>query len=460
MHKAIVSIGALALVGAWWHMSNARAEDDLLGWLENGSISGDERLYDFSRDYAGTASNLPAGSPYTGKTLFDFNDMNSFSFGGKLKAKTADWNGFSAALALYYGYDLGANNYTYNSSNLYAANYHYPYLNPLLMGINRTVNTIGEAWLQYRNQLVTLRGGREVVDNPWVNPSDGFMIPNLFEGESLQVTPTPTLTLSMDSINDYKNRTTVDFNQTTIDALPYDKLVDYGDTGRTLDAGASWKTEQAHLNAWLYDFNNIANMGYMEGGYRFPVAQQMFFANAQYVREAGKNPSTIGSVNADIYGFKLGIELPESGNVFFAYNVSANNPVSAVSATPVSVNSAPGMVYNGNFYSPYTQIYNTDPLFTTVMNYGLVSARAPGHAWMIGTTLHLMGNSLDILPTVSEYYTNPYVANVRAYLVDVSWHCSGRLKGLTLRDRLGVEHDVPLLGTAFVDNRVMLQYVF
>lgn len=466
MQKTILSLTALAIASVFGHMNDASADDGLLGWLENGSISGDERLYNFSRDFAGTASNTPATTVFSGPKPLDFKDQNALSLGGKLKAQTGNWDGVSAAIALYYAYDIGGNNYTYNNKPYYNVNYGYPYLNPFLMGAHRTLDTLGEAWLQYQNSVFSVRGGRELIDNPWVNSSDGFMIPNIYQGASLQVTPTPELTLNLDRVNEYKNRTTADFNQNTLDVLPYDKLIDYGNTGGTFDAGATWKTDQAHLSAWLYDFNNMANMGYLEGGYRFPEAQQVFFANGQYVREVGTG--VIGSVNADIYGIKTGMDLDHQlGSVFVAYNASANNTVNSLSATPVSTVSGIVPSTNGNFYSPYTQIYNTDPLYTTVMNYGLVSARAAGYAWMLGSTLHLMGHSLDITPTISEYYTaQNYLnkatnaANVRAYMLTSTWHFSGKLKGLTLLDQFGVEHDAPLLGTSFVENRFRLQYNF
>ena len=427
----------------------AKADDGLAQWLEDGHVSGDVRLYDFSRDFAGTASDFPSTTPYTGKLKPNLKDMNAASLGGKLKYETPDLNGFSAAAALYYAYDIGLNNYTQNNSPAFNANYNYPYLNPLLMGVNRTIDTLGEAYLRYKNPWLVATVGNQVIENPWVNSSDGFMIPNLYQGVSAIVTPLTGLQFEGDRVMEYKYRTEAGFDNNNISALPYDKITYLGDTAGTADIGATYKSDQYSGQAWLYDFYGFAKMVYLEGGDKFPLADFTPFTNFQYVNETGTG--VIGTVNAAVYGAKLGTYLPNRwGSVYLAYNRSANN----------NVQSSTGSVSNGNLFSPYTQIYNTDPLYTTVMNYGLVSARAAGYAWLFGATLNPLGKSLDIIPTVSEYYTEPYVANGRAYMLDVAYHFSGSLKGLTVRNRLGIEHDIPFLSTAYVDNRIMLQYAF
>ncbi len=443
------SVSVLALSLAMLSPVTVRADDSFSQWLEGSHVSGDLRLYDFGRDYAGTASNIPAGSPYTGKNIFNFKDMNAVSLGGKIKWESADTYGFSAAAALYFAYDIGMNNYTYNPNKLYAANYNYPYLNPLLMGVNRTIDTLGEAYLQYRNPWLISKVGNQTIDNPWVSSSDGFMIPNLYQAVTATVTPLTGLQFEGDRVLRYKNRTVTDFQEYNISALPYDKIVYNGTDSGTADIGASYKDDQYLAQAWLYHFYGFADMTYLEGGYKLPTADFVPFVNIQYVHETGNGD--IGTVDAAVYGAKFGISLPgEWGNVYIAYNRAANN----------HVQSSTGMVSDGNLFSPYTQIYNTDPLYTTVMNYGLVSARAAGYAWLIGATLHPYGKSLDITPTVSNYYTAPYVATSRAYMLDIAYHLDGAFKGLTIRDRLGIEHDIPLLGSAYVDNRVMLQYTF
>jgi hypothetical protein len=444
--SAIVVALGLSACGQVYAAEAANFSD----WFSNGDVSGDARLYDFGRDYAGAQ---PAF----------LRDMNAVSLGGKVKFETATWDGFSAAAALYGAYDIGMNNYTPGKD---PTGDNLPYLNPLLMGTNRTQTSLGEAWLQYQNPDFMLRAGNELINNPWNNPSDGFMIPNLFEGVSTQMSlGSSGAQLSIDRILQYKNRSNAAFDETSLAVLPYDKLVYPGQNGGATDAGLTYKDQEVSAAVWLYQWDNLAQMTYLEGGYTPAFGGQTWFVDGQYVNETGLGSEDAGPISAQVYGLKLGMNLAQHlGNVFVAYNnVPGNGAITTPGINPVTGASTMNKVYNGNLYSPYTQIYNTDPLYTTVMNYGLVSARAPGSAWMLGANLHPLSN-LDIIPTVSEYYTDQTpgipVANVRAYMLDVAWHFTGKLKGLSLRDRLGVEHDVPLLGSAYVDNRMMMQYNF
>jgi hypothetical protein len=171
------------------------------------------------------------------------------------------------------------------------------------------------------------------------------------------------------------------------------------------------------------------------------------FADFQVMRETGEGAQLLGAVNANAYGAKLGVALPDKlGTLYFAYN-----------KVPTQLT---GGVSNGNLLSPYTQVYNTDPLYTTIMNYGLVSARAPGHAWQLGSALKLFDERLDASASFSRYMTAPYAENVNAFMLDVAWHLGGALKGMTLRDRFSYEHGKTIWGSSYLDNRIMLQYAF
>ena len=117
-------------------------------------------------------------------------------------------------------------------------------------------------------------------------------------------------------------------------------------------------------------------------------------------------------------------------------------------------------ISNGNMLSPYTRVYNTDPLYTTVMNYGLVSSRGAGNALKVGVNTQSLDAKLDTELTFSRYETEPYVANVDAIMVDIAYHLDGAYKGVTLRDRLGCEQGLKIWGNTYIDNRIMLQYVF
>ncbi len=383
-------------------------------------ISGNIRLYSFSRNYVDST----------------MTDLRSTSLGGKLKIETTG-DGFGAALAGYFAQDIGLNDHSQNGKTI----------NPLLMGTGYGIYVPGEAYVQYKTRAFLGRVGNQRIDTPWINPSDGFMIPNLYRGGVVSYTPFEGLQIEGDRVLQFKNRTAVGFDRNTLFLLPYDNPHFAGETTGAADVGVSYKSESLRAQTWLYRFYDYAQMAYVEGGLRHPGFGLVPFVNLQYMRETGDGARLLGAVDSRAYGAKAGLALPDkTGEVYLAYN-------------KVPVQFAAG-ISNGNLLSPYTQVYNTDPLYTTVMNYGLVSARAAGYAWQVGTNLKLLEEKLDAVLSYSRYMTGPYAENVNALMVDFAYHLGGSLKGLTIRDRLGYERGKASWGTYYLDNRVMVQYSF
>jgi len=384
-------------------------------------VSGNVRLYSFSRNY----------------TNSQLTDLHSTSLGGKVKVESSNQEGLGAALALYFAQDIGLNNHDQNNKTI----------NPLLMGTSYGIYVPGEAYVQYKAAEFLARGGNQRIDNPWINPSDGFMIPNLYRGGVVTYSPIEGVQLEGDRILQFKNRTSVGFDRNNLFVLPYDNPHFTGEDNGAAALGVTYKGDSASAKGWYYRFYDFAQMGYVQGGYQVAMSGASPFADLQFMRETGQGAALLGAVDSKAYGAKLGVALPEKmGNIYFAYNKVPTQFAAGVS--------------NGNLLSPYTQVYNTDPLYTTVMNYGLVSARGAGHAWQVGTDLKLLDEKLDTSVTFSRYMTEPYVKDVNALMLDVAWHMGGSLKGMTIRDRLGYEHGLPAWGGNYFDNRIMLQYAY
>lgn len=383
------------------------------------NFSGDIRAYSFSRDYSHSS----------------LIDLHSTSLGGKLKVETANQDGFGATLGVYFAQDIGFNNHTQNNK----------YINPLLMGTGYGIYTPGEAYVQYKKPEFLARLGNQIIDNPWINPSDGFMIPNLYRAGLVNVYPMDCLKLEGERIAGFKNRTVSGFQDSNLFALPYDNPKFMGSDSGSSAFGAAYKNDAANANIWLYRFNDFAQMAWLQGGYKLPMQGFTPFVDFQYMRETGDGAQLLGAVDSRAYGAKIGAT-NELGSIYFAYN-------------KVPVNFTAG-ISNGNLLSPYTQVYNTDPLYTTVMNYGLVSSRGAGQAWKVGTNAKWLDEKLDTELAFSRYETEPYVANVNAVMLDVAYHLDGVFRGVTLRDRLGYEQGLNIWGSKYVDNRIMLQYAF
>lgn len=415
------NFGNLALGIVLLASTSAHADLSDSQWFQNTLVSGDIRTYSFSRIY----------------TNGQLTDLHSTSLGGKLKIENSSPDGFGAALGMYFAQDIGLNNHDQNNK----------YINPLLMGTGYGIYTLGEAYLQYQKADLLARVGNQIIDNPWINPSDGFMIPNLYQAGAVTFTPVENFQIEGDRIFRFKNRTASNFGDSNLFALPYDNPIFTGRDNGAADFGMTYKRDSINAQAWLYRFYDFSQMAYAQGTYKFPMSDMAPFLDIQFMRETGDGAQLLGAVDSQAYGAKMGAALPDKlGNAYFAYNM-------------VPTNSAAG-ISNGNLLSPYTQVYNTDPLYTTVMNYGLVSARGAGHAWKLGADLKLLGAKLDTALSISRYDTEPYVANVNAFMLDIAYHLGGSLKGLTFRDRIGIEHGNPKWGNDYLDNRIMLQYAF
>ena len=171
-------------------LPTAQAAEGFHQLLEGGKVSGNIRLYHFTRTYDN--DNLA--------------DTHAFALAGKVKAETGSVHGFSGAIAYYFANDLGFNNHEDNDKHLTTA----------LMGNGRAIDTIGEAYLQYQGEQVLVRAGRQSLDTPWINASDAMAVPNLYEGVSAAVTPLTGLRIEANRVWGYKNRTSSGFDRKTL----------------------------------------------------------------------------------------------------------------------------------------------------------------------------------------------------------------------------------------------------
>lgn len=410
-----------ALACALFAATAACAENEPAQSADTIRLSGNIRLYSFSRNFINSQEN----------------DLHATSLGGKLKVETANPTGFGAAAALYFAQDIGFNNHQQNGKTI----------NPLLMGTGYGIYVPGELYLQYKTPALLARIGNQSLDTPWMNPADGFMIPNLYRGGVLSYSPFAGMELEADRILRFKDRTAVGFDSNTLFALPYGSPHLNGSANGAADFGLKYSGPGPSGEAWLYRFYDIAQLAYARAGYRYAASGVSPFVDVQVMRETGQGTQLLGAVDSKAYGAKVGVAWADSPEaVYFAYNKVPTRFAGGVS--------------NGNLLSPYTQTYNTDPFYTTIMNYGMVSVRAAGHAWQLGSKLKLYDRKLDLSASFTRFTTEPYVENVNAFMLDAAWHLGGRYKGLTIRDRFGYDHGRQAWGSAYLDNRIMIQYAF
>lgn len=394
------------------------------GFLGGMKVNGDIRAYDFTRHYSGP----PAG-------------QSAFSLGGAINVLSGSVYGFSAGLSFYTAHSLGL-----NRSN--------PALVDGTLAGTEGINTLGQAFLQYDNRRVLVRAGDQLIATPWINASDSRMIPATYRGLFAAVKPIAGLTISALRITSFKSRTSDEFSQT--DLYNSTGTFNIGGTGGLAGktepgaaaVGVGYHTSGLKTAVWGYEFYDLAKMADAQASYTVPGSATLKpFIGGQYVRETGSGAQYLGNVNATVYGAVVGVK-HHSDELSLGYN---DLPAHA------------GAFGNGDVVSPYTTGYATDPLYTTSMIQGMVDRKTSGHALKVSATAFLLQHKLRLIGSFAEYFntlTSSYTsARTNEADIDVTYFLGGVMKGLSIRDRVGIAHNIPVVHR-FVYNRLMLEYDF
>lgn len=382
-------------------------------------INGDLRLYDFSRDFSNS------GQP----------SQSAFSLGGGLNILSGQIApDIRAGVTLYTAQGLGVN--SDNPAHVYHS----------LPGNN--ITAVGQNFLQYDDNKFLLRAGNQLIDTPWLGRSDIRMIPATYQGFFSNYNFNKELSFSALRVFRFKSLIADSFSETNLYNETIPKFRD--NTLGTLAFGMQ-NTDILNTQAWFYRFYDLANLAYANSSYTFSSSFKSLHPviEVQVAREWGDGdnllaPYAHGAANANMLGVLLGLESTQT-KIDLSYNT-----------IPKSTNG----FRNGDILSPYTFSYSTDPLYTSSMLGGLVEKGA-GQAIKLSGRCNLFDNKLVLYVSHANYFTRPYYNNTRETDTDVTYTFpkSSALKGLSLRNRLGLLEGDKTLGTVF-DARIMIQYNF
>ncbi|BBP03125.1 hypothetical protein TPL01_25630 [Sulfuriferula plumbiphila] len=424
-----IAIGAISLGSS---LASAESIDFL-------KINGQARSYYFSR-----LNNAP-GVP----------DANAFSAGGILNVETKPFlGGFGAGISFFTANSLGLNNDKPGHTDV------------TLMGNGSSLNALGQAFLQYKNSNFLIRAGDQVINTPWLGSSDSRLLPATYRGVYAEMAPLENLRLYGLRINKWKSRTSNEYYKDNL-YYPVSYAGDsmYGaasalgagaqQSSGVAAVGAAYTTPAITSQAWYYDFYRFARMAYGDATYTYKTGTGFDpFIGAQLIHEENnasllngtKVNTQVGSgVKATASGVKVGMNSPY-GQFTVAYN---------------EIVSHSGAVGGGALVSPYTVGYATDPLYTTSMIRGLVE-QGPGNAIKIGYATSFLDKKVLLAAAYARYRTT-YFGNSQDTYLDLTYLPKGRLKGLSVRDRVEVSNGGSGLNPgnkSFVYNRVMVQYSF
>lgn len=418
-------------------MPNAHAVTEAIPIGSFLQLSGQLRAYQFNKNYTSST-----------KT-----DQSSSAYGAIVRITTRPFlGGFGAGLGFYSAHAIA----TFHPGDKAQET--------TLMGSGSSLNTVGEAYLQYRNSDALLRGGRQIIKSPWMSARDSRMLPQTFEGVWGHYKIMPGLQIQGGRVTRFKSRDSVNFYK---DNLYYPKNYNgdemYGTTTvlpasaaqapGTTAVGVQWKNASSHAQIWYYDFTDFAKTWYADAGYVFGAKSKPVrpFVDAQLMTQSGSGNNNFvlynaallkhkGGVKSNLWGARAGIKL-HGGAVYLAYNHLANEA---------------GALGGGALISPYG---NYTAMYAASMTADLLKF-GPGSAWKLAGEHYFFAHRLKLLVAALSFNTQ-YDNNQHSYYVDAAWHFDGKLKGLILRDRLAVDSQTPASssGTLYY-NRLMMQYRF
>lgn len=440
------TIGALAAcfmgVGAQVH-----ADDTLLSFLKQTSISGNVRAYDFNRIYShDTQSAQPSQS--------------ALSLGGRFDAQTAEFlGGFSIGAGFVTAHSLGFND---RDGNLI-------HLDQTLAGSHSSLTALSQAYLRYSNAWINIKAGDQNINTPWLSDSDSRLLPSTYQGITVDVTPIEHLHLIGLRVFRWKSRTSSDYFQNNLYyAATYsgDDLRGGANTGLTgtdtqgtLAFGTTFADHGLKINLWYYNFEQFANMVYNDTVYTLKTGSGFDpFVGDQYVREWKSNSMLDGASVNTIKG--QGVD-----NVMTGAKAGVNTPYGQLMFSYADITDHRGSVGNGALISPYTVGYTTDPLDTSSMIRGMVDL-GPGHALKVRYSDKFFSDQLVLITAFARYHSYTYGGS-NNLLLDLAYYPADFVKGLSIRNR--AEDAVvsnpasglnPGKAKVFFYDRVQLQYEF
>ena len=345
-----------------------------------------------------------------------------------------------------------------------------------------TMSTLYEAYLKYNAFGWNGAMGNILFDSPWANPADSRLKPAAFEGGYLGYTSPGGFTVQGADMLAYENRTSSAFSrQTLLTSFPAGSngmapnIYVPGGLGIKTDGFAMGKVGYAEpsgtgfaADGYFYGVSDLVNMWWFDGKYTFNSRWAPFVA-LQGGFENNSGQSFIGKVNSQVVGAQIGANITKNlqltagydsipwrtDTVFLPKNVTcsnANNQISAKGATLgyfLPLNAAQcftnpngaTQIYYGGWASPYTDNYDSDPLFTTSVTQGQADRRAPGTSWKVGLQYTSTNQKWILIATDAWYnYGNALAPeNTNTWVLDGRYRFShvgkGPYHGLVLRDR-------------------------
>lgn len=305
------------------------------------------------------------------------------------------------------------------------------------------LNTLYEAYLQYKDANAFVRLGDQVINTPWANASDSRLKPVAFRGGDVSYKIDKNWTIEGIYMNRWEDRVQSDF----VDSTLITQNGAYPDSGGVSNTGipaggvatnngfyygrAGYTDAAITANLYYYGFNQIANAIWADAKYSWKAYGKPFIA-LQGGSEANTGTSLAGKIDSQVFGAQLGyspwnnVDLTVGADYIPVKSDTLTLPLTAScgandmlkgtlmyflpgGGTPNCKTSLPGVagatatVYYGGWASPYTDSYATDQLFDTSISQGMVDRRSPGSGIKLAGTFYTDSKQVRLIVSHAWY---------------------------------------------------------
>jgi hypothetical protein len=209
---------------------------------------------------AARAAQAPYGSleahfrSYFLQRPFEFSGIqNSLAVGGWLGYVSPQWHGLSFGLTGHTSQPLGGLDASQGGGGL-------------LTDDQGGLSVLGQAWLGWQGQGLSLKAGRQIIETPLINSFDVKIIPVTLEALGVTYAHESGLTLSAAHVIGIKSWTDTVFQ-------PMSRAAGVGGEEPVTLAGADWQvTKNLSIQFWEYYCHQFMNMAYAQADYSLTPA--------------------------------------------------------------------------------------------------------------------------------------------------------------------------------------------
>ncbi len=244
------------------------AATDVASAFKEGKLDGRIRAHYMAADYVDNSS-----------TGVDKLDSKGLAVGGSLIYKTASLYGFSAGVGAYTTQNPGGITENKGTSANYVSNkdlfWDAPSNNPYNYG--KGFSVLAQAYVQYDIAKTTVKAGRMLLTNPFMNPNDTKMIPTAFEAYTVTTKELSDTEITATHAVKYKERRRENFSTMSDSVDTPDAIKAYyhaeGNAGTHDPAGVSIlgvknsSIKGLELQAWYMQWPSIVAQGVLEANY-------------------------------------------------------------------------------------------------------------------------------------------------------------------------------------------------